>query len=132
MKTINYDMKYAYAEVYEILNNLGEEYKNKIPDKVYKLIKTERRLDYKPQIDFTQPLNAQHLRQETKNLIAYLYHYYWCNDARKKQDLIAKIENNIEKKKQREKEERRREIAMKAKLKSSVGTSIDQALKNNI
>lgn len=132
MKTINYDMKYAYAEVYEILNNLGEEYKNKIPDKVYKLIKTERRLDYKPQIDFTQSLETQLLKQETKNLIAYLYYYYWCNDARKKQDLIVKIEDNIEKAKQVEREDRRREIAMRAKLNGSVGTSIDQALKKNI
>lgn len=132
MSTINYDMKYAYTEVYEILNNLSDEYRKKIPAKIYRIIKTERKLDYRPQIDFTKPLNQQPLKQETKDLIAYLYYYYWCTDTNKKADLIAKIENNIAKKKQIEKEKRRKEIETKAKLNSSVGTSIDQALKKNI
>lgn len=128
---INYDMKYAYTEVYEILKNLSDEYRKKVPEKIYKVIKSERKIDYRPEIDFEKPLNVQPLKQETKDLIAYLYYYYWCTDDRKKADLILKVEENIEKKKQREKEERRKEIAKKAQLNSSVGLSIDQALKSN-
>lgn len=128
---INYDMKYAYTEVYEILKNLGDEYRKKVPEKIYKTIKNERKIDYRPKIDFTKPLNLQPLKQETKDLIAYLYYYYWCTDDRKKTDLISKIEENIEKKKQKEKEERRKEIEKRAQLNSSVGVSIDKALKTN-
>ena len=130
MENINYEMKYAYTEVYEILNWLGDEYKNKVPKKVMDLIKGERRIDYRPQIDFKQPLNTQPLKQETKNLIAYLNYYYWCTDERRKADIIAKIEQNVAKRKQREKEERQREIAMRAKMNATVGTSIDQGLRN--
>lgn len=130
MAGINYEMKYAYTEVYEIIKWLGDEYKNKIPKKIYNVIKTERRLDYRPQFDFTQPLNTQAVRQETKDLIAYLNYYYWCTDERRKADLLAKIEENIEKRKQKEKEERQREIAMRAQMNGTVGTSIDQGLRN--
>lgn len=130
MENMNYEMKYAYTEVYEILNWLGDEYKSRVPKKVMELIKGERRIDYRPQIDFKQPLNVQPLKQETKNLIAYLNYYYWCNDDKRKADIIAKIEENIEKRKQKEKEERQREIAMRAKMNGTVGMSIDQGLRN--
>lgn len=130
MAGINYEMKYAYTEVYEIIKWLGDEYKNRIPKKIFDVIKSERRIDYRPQFDFAQPLNTQAVRQETKDLIAYLNYYYWCDDERKKADLLAKIEQNVAKRKQREKEERQHEIAMRAKMCGTVGTSIDQGLRN--
>lgn len=127
---MNYEMKYAYSEVYEILNWLGDEYKNRVPENIYKLIKSERRLDYRPKFDYTQPLNTQPMRQETKDLIAYLNYYYWCTDERKKADLLAKIEQNVARRKQKEKEERQREIEMRAKMNSTVGGAISQGLRN--
>ena len=130
MNGINYEMKYAYTEVYEIINWLGEEYKKRVPEKVYKLIKSERRIDYKPNFDFNEPLNKLPLKQETKDLIAYLNYYYWCNDEKRKADIIEKINQNIEKKKKREKEERRKEIAMRAQMSSTVGGAISQGLRN--
>lgn len=130
MAGINYEMKYAYTEVYEIIKWLGDEYKNKIPKKIYEVIKTERRIDYRPQFDFTKPLNTQAIRQEAKNLIAYLNYYYWCTDEKKKVDLLAKIEQNVAKRKQREKEERQREIARRAKMNSTVGGAISQGFRN--
>lgn len=130
MAGINYEMKYAYTEVYEIIKWLGDEYKDKIPKKIYDVIKTERRIDYKPQFDFKQPLNTQNIRQETKDLIGYLNYYYWCTDERKKADLLAKIEGNIARRKQKEKEERQREIAMRAKMNNTVGEAISHGLRN--
>lgn len=127
---MNYEMKYAYSEAYEILNWLGDEYKNRVPEKIYKVIKSERRLDYRPTFDYTQPIITQPMRQETKDLIAYLNYYYWCTNERKKANIIAKIEQNIVRRKQKEKEERQREIAMRAQMSSTVGTAISQGLRN--
>ncbi len=129
--SINYEMKYAYTEVYEIINYLGKEYIDKIPKKVYNLIKSERRIDYKPEIDFKKPLNLQPLKQETRNLIAYLNYYYWCTDEVKRVDLVAKIEKNIAEKKRLKEEERKKEIAMRAKNYTTVTGAIDQSLKKN-
>lgn len=131
MEGINYEIKYAYAEVYEIINWLGEEYKNKIPKKIFQQIKAERRIDYKPNFDFTKPLHEQPMRQETRNLIAYLNHYYWCTDEKQKEAILEQIRKNAENKKIKAQEARRREIAMKAKMQGTVLGSIDQALRKN-
>ena len=50
--SLDYEKKYAYTEAYEIIKWLGKEYEEKLPRKVFEGIKLERRLDYKPQIDF--------------------------------------------------------------------------------
>lgn len=130
MNGLNYEMKYAYSEVYEVLNWLGDKYKKRVPEKIYSLIKSERRIDYKPVFDYSQPINTLPMRQETKDLIAYLNYYYWCTNERKKANILAKIEQNIVRRKQKEKQERQREIAMRAKMEGTVGTAIDRGLRN--
>ena len=42
------DTMMAYSEVYEILNLLDKDYKEKVPDKVRTFFKEERLKDYKP------------------------------------------------------------------------------------
>ena len=68
---LNYEKKYAYAELECILYWLGEEYINKIPKRILQVIKREKKYSYQPQIDFSKPL-ANQIKQETKNMIAYL------------------------------------------------------------
>lgn len=128
---LNYDIKYAYTEVYEIIKWLGKEYEEKLPRKVFENIKLERRIDYKPQIDFSKPASEWNLRQETKNIIAYLNLNFWCKDENQKAKLKEKIAQNAEEKKKKEDEARKQEIARRARGYTSVGISIDQALKKN-
>ena len=75
----SFEKSYAYAEVYYILNWLGEDYISKIPTKIFKIIREEKKYRYKPQIDFNKPLDTQ-VRQKTKNMIAYLNYNYWITD----------------------------------------------------
>ena len=44
----------AYSEVYEFINVLGNEYKNKIPEKLYLKIETKRDKTYIPKYDINQ------------------------------------------------------------------------------
>lgn len=110
---LNYEKKYAYAELEEILNWLGSEYINKLPRRILQVIKYEKKQSYKPQIDFSKPLENQ-VRQETKNMIAYLNCKYWLQDEEEKNKIKSSIRKNYEKKKEMERAKRREEIRQRA------------------
>ena len=127
---INYNNKYAYAEVWTILEHLGDDYKNKVPKNFLRLFKDERKFGYRPEIDFSKPLNTQ-VRQETKNIIAFLEYKYWLEDETKKAQLKAKIDENVAKRKESEKL-----LKMQQRANTSpdgqlpLNAQIDRALKN--
>ena len=129
---LNYEKKYAYAEVESILNWLGEEYINKIPKKLLQTIKSEKKFGYRPEIDFTKPVENQ-IRKETKNIIAYLSYTYWTNSEKEKQQIKSKIERNAELEREKRKQERMLEIQKRAKMmgNTTVTASIDKALREN-
>ncbi len=90
---LNYNKRYAYAEVYSILNWLGDDYKKKVPKNLLQLFKLERKFGYEPEIDFTKPLDNQ-VRQETKNLLAYLVYTCWLENEDDKQKFKAQVDEN--------------------------------------
>lgn len=126
---LNYDKKYAYAEVDFILKWLGDEYTSKIPKKELRAIKNQKKFAFVPDIDFNKPIENQ-VRQETKNIIAYFTLNYWLTDEDEKKKLKDKIKENAEKDKLRRKAERMRQIQERAKVNSTTVTaSIDNAFK---
>ena len=127
---LNYEKRYAYAEVDCILKWLGEEYINKIPNKIIQLIKAEKKIGYRPELDFTKPLSEQ-VRQETKNIIAYLNYNYWLTSQEEKKLIENAIKENSKKEKEKKTQERMKEIERKAQImnQSTVSESIENALK---
>ncbi len=99
---VNFNKAYAYAEVYSILNWLGDDYKKKVPKNLLQLFKLERKFGYEPEIDFEKPLDDQ-VRQETKNLIAYLIYSCWLDDAKQKEDFKNKVDENARRVKEQRK-----------------------------
>ena len=93
------DTMMAYSEVYEILNLLDKEYKEKVPDKVRTFFEEERLKDYKPEINVDIPLIDQNLKRETITLLAILNLNYWCDTPVEKQEALDELANN-EKEKQ--------------------------------
>ena len=93
------DTMMAYSEVYEILNLLDKDYKEKVPDKVRTFFKEERLKDYKPEIDTDIPLIDQNLKRETIVLLAILNLNYWCETPEEKQEILDELSQN-EKEKQ--------------------------------
>lgn len=127
---LNYEKRYAYAEVECILKWLGESYINKIPNKILQTIKDEKKFAYRPEIDFSKPIENQ-VRQQTKNIIAYLNYNFWLTEEKEKRNLENAIKDNAKKEKEKKKMERMKEIEQKSKLvnKSTVSASIEEALK---
>ena len=112
---LNYEKRYAYAEVECILEWLGNDFIEKIPKKLLRRLKEEKKFGYKPQIDFTKPLEAQ-IRQETKNIIAYLNCKYWLKSSEEKEKIEKRIEENSKIEKEKQKIERMKEIRKRAQI----------------
>ena len=94
------DTMMAYSEVYEILNLLDKDYKEKVPDKVRTFFEEERLKDYKPEIDTDTPLIDQNLKRETIVLLAILNLNYWCDTPEEKQEILDELSNNEKEKKE--------------------------------
>ena len=78
----------AFSEVYVILNQLDEESLKKIPEKIFNQIKENAKIevDY---IDKNKPLEEINLMEETREFLAIISYYYFCDDEeRQKWDEI--------------------------------------------
>ena len=58
----------AYSEVYEIINKMGKDYKDKIPNKLKLTIVEEMDKSYKPNIDVKIPLKKQNIHKKTYDI----------------------------------------------------------------
>lgn len=83
------DVKQAkmYSEVYEILQILGENYKNKIPPKQLSLIENSKLENYTPVYDKNIPLYKQLVDKKTAAFICMLHLNYWCESEKEKQQI---------------------------------------------
>ena len=123
---LNYNKRYAYAEVYSILNWLGDDYKRKVPQNLLQLFKLERKFGYEPELDFTKPL-ADQVRQETKDIIAYLQYACWLEDSKEKEELKARVEENARRVKEERRRLRQEELASRGENRP-LNTVVDEAL----
>ena len=85
----------AYSEVYEFINVLGDEYKNKIPEKIYSNIENNRDKNYIPQYTINQS-NVE-FSKEALALIASLNLQYWCEEPQEKERLKRVYHQNAKK-----------------------------------
>ena len=76
-------VKDIYSEVYAILNMLGKEYIDKLPNDIYNIIKEEKSIEYNPVYATTVALDKQDVKKETISIIAFLHLNYWCNEEEK-------------------------------------------------
>lgn len=80
----------AYVEILEIINNMGEEYKKKIPPKLIKFFEQNKdpNYSYKSEKDKIKTFS-----KETIGLLAMLESKYWANNNEKKILNNALMEN---------------------------------------
>ena len=77
----------SYTEVSYILDILGEEYKNKLPEKILKLIYTNKNDDYKINLNFDITKNNINISRNALIIISILNLKYWEYDELKKDKL---------------------------------------------
>ena len=84
----------AYSEIYEILNLMEEEDKERVPQEVRDFFEEQRMKEYKPKIRTDIPLTEQNLKRETVVLLTILVINYWCDSEEEKQSFIDELEKN--------------------------------------
>ena len=84
----------AYSEIYEILNLMEDEDKERVPQEVRNFFEEQRMKEYKPKIRTDIPLTEQNLRRETVVLLTILVINYWCDSEEEKQSFIDELEKN--------------------------------------
>lgn len=94
------DRALAYTEVYKILNLIGKEYKDKIPNKLLQIIADEMDKDYKPIIDVKKTLKEQNIRQRTWDILGMIKLNYWCESENEKKEFLRKISENDKRRKE--------------------------------
>ncbi len=96
---MNVKTKEIYSEVYQILNLLGNEYINKLPNSLFNMLKEKREVSYNPQYTDKIPLNEQGIKKETIAVIALLYLNYWCENENERielEQILTKNENEYQ------------------------------------
>lgn len=87
-----------YSEVYAILNILGEKYINKIPPKLFELIKNERDLEYNPNLLMDNGMfNEKLISRETLSLFSVLNVTYFMNNEEEQKEYFEELHRNEEK-----------------------------------
>lgn len=89
-------MKYitgqSCSEVYDIIYKMN--LYNKIPKGFIELIKSNRDLQYKVNIDYSKNINEQYLQKGTRILLALIYRDFLC-DRQKKEELLRKDKEEL-------------------------------------
>lgn len=70
----------AATEVLAILEHTDIEAVNKIPKKFIEFLRENSSKTYKPDFDFTKPINELNLKQKTQSILAVIYLKYWANE----------------------------------------------------
>ena len=84
----------TYAEVNAVLESMAEEYTNKIPIKLKKLISNYRNKSYSVKYDLNKPLHEQNISKEALSIIALIHLNYWCKDETEKKELYKIFQDN--------------------------------------
>ena len=115
----------AFSEVYDVIGHFEEEMQEKIPKSFINLIKENRDLDYKFNIDYSVDIKKQ-LLKESKVILSLIYRDYLCSKEKRKEllaldlDEIRREEKILQEKYQIDFESRKKEKVEKTEDKKEI------------
>ena len=92
---INTEYREALVEVLEIINHLEEDEKSKIPSEIVEFYEKNKSKTYIPNINFEEEdISKYNIKNKTREILAWIYIDYLCDDEKKKSEYIKKLRNN--------------------------------------
>lgn len=95
---IDYEEKIALTQVYDVINFLEEEEREKIPKDFIKFIEANRSLDYISTINPYIPLELQKLEPQAQSIISYIFIKFLSNEDEKQEFKAREIKEYEEEK----------------------------------
>ena len=92
-KETNIDKK-AYSELYAILQMLGKEYIDKIPEKIYKTIEKRKDAAYNPVYNDMEEVLEGRVKRKTVSILALLDYNYFSTSETDRMYMIYILEEN--------------------------------------
>lgn len=86
----------ACTEINEIFKFINKEELEKIPVEIKEFFENNIDEKYNFKIESNKPLDEQKIKKETKDILVYLYTYYWCPEH-EKNELKKIFSTNYEK-----------------------------------
>ena len=102
-KETNID-KRAYSEIYAILQMLGKEYIDKIPEKIYKTIESRRDAAYNPVYNDMEEVLEGRVKRKTVSMLALLDYNYFSTTETDRMYMRYILEENENKYRKEKKE----------------------------
>ena len=103
MKEYNID-KRAYSELYAILQMLGKEYIDKIPEKIYKVIESRKDDTYNPIYNDMEEVLEGRVKRKTVSMLALLDYNYFSTSETDRMYMRYILEENENKYRKEKKE----------------------------
>lgn len=103
MKEHNID-KRAYSELYAILQMLGKEYIDKIPEKIYKVIESRKDNTYNPLYNDMEEVLEGRVKRKTVSMLALLDYNYFSTSETDRMYMRYILEENENKYRKEKKE----------------------------
>ena len=94
---IDYETQKAYKEVNQILDMMGQKYKNKINRNLLKALKEKEAKDYQTKINPNLSFLEQKISRKALSILAVLNVKYWSEDEYEKERLINLYYENSKK-----------------------------------
>lgn len=88
-------MNNTYSEVYSVLEMYGNEYIEKLPNKLYFLIKDNRNLKYSPIYETKKPIFMQGISKEALAILTFMYLNYWVESELEKEAIEEYLNRDI-------------------------------------
>ena len=83
-----------YSEVDGVISAMGEEYRNKVPQKLKNLILKHKDNSIEVKYDMAIPLTTQNISKEALSMIALIHLNYWCKNEEEKVELNRIFKKN--------------------------------------
>lgn len=93
---MTYEMQKAYAEVYEVLQQMPQEYIRKIPKKIIEMLEKEKLKNYEIELNKENLVDASRLTKTAMTILAVFQYQYWCPNEKIKQELYQTYLKNEE------------------------------------
>lgn len=89
--------KKAFKEVNEIIDIMGEKYKNKVPKKLLEVLKNGEDINYITKIKKDVPFEKQEISRTALILLSYINRNYWLEKEEEKQKIKSSYKVEEEK-----------------------------------